>query len=190
MKISKMVVAALFVAGFITTSASAGFAEDKPEDAACAVGYTAIEIEDGMYTCYADAEILYAEPKPIDSCWETPEGVDVCARGAIVPEPATAGEETPVEGSDCSVSVDAEGNELSACYDAVPYEATPDDKSFIRDGEEAEMTDDETLMYQSGVATPASESNNNPLNTIAAVVVLAGALGAFGMGIKRQRAGK
>lgn len=186
MKISKFVVVALFAAGFITTSASASYATS------CAVGYTAVENanwEDGMYSCELESEIeiLYTEPKPVDSCWETPEGGNVCARGAVAPEPYTTGEEVPMEST--SYCMPEEGED--ACYDtAVPYESTLEDGSVTRDGEQVETTVDETLMYQSGVAMPASGSEPSSSNMLAAVGVLVGALGALGIGISRQREAK
>jgi len=196
MKISKIAIAVLFTAGFLTTSASASMATS------CAEGYVAVEGEfpDPMYTC-EPIEVLEAvdgdvEVKPIDSCWTTEDGSDVCARGVPVPMTVTSEEETPVDvseetlvdGGDCTVSVDADGNELNACFDAVPYEAT---------GEEGEVmpleegTVDETLMYQSGIAKSGAMPNDQTAsNTLAAFGVLVGALGAFGIAISRERAAK
>jgi hypothetical protein len=103
------------------------------------------------------------------------------------PMPAT-GEETPVDGGDCAVSVDADGNELKACYDAVPYEVP---------GEEGEPepvsaeTVDESLMFQSGVTKSGATPNDQTASSaLAAFGVLVGALGALGIGISRQRAAK
>lgn len=196
MKISKIAIAVLFTAGFLTTSASASMATS------CALGYEAVEgvFPDPMYTC-EPIEVVEAvegevEVMPIDSCWTTEDGSDVCARGVPVPMTVTSEEETPVDvseetlvgGGDCKVSVDADGNELNACYDAVPYETT---------GEEGEMmpleegTIDETLMYQSGIAkSGAMPSDQTASNTLAAFGVLVGALGAFGIAISRERATK
>jgi hypothetical protein len=196
MKISKIAIAVLFTAGFLTTSASASMATS------CAEGYVAVEgvFPDPMYTCEpieaVEAVEGEVEVKPIDSCWTTEDGSDVCARGVPVPMTVTSEEETPVGvseenlvgGGDCTVSVDADGNELNACYDAVPYEAT---------GEEGEVmpleegTVDETLMFQSGIAkSGAMPSNQTASNTLAAFGVLVGALGAFGIAISRERAAK
>ncbi|MEY3933925.1 MAG: hypothetical protein RLZZ606_524 [Actinomycetota bacterium] len=196
MKISKIAIAVLFTAGFLTTSASASMATS------CAEGYVAVEgvFPDPMYTCEpieaVEAVEGEVEVKPIDSCWTTEDGSDVCARGVPVPMTVTSEEETPVGvseenlvgGGDCTVSVDADGNELNACYDAVPYEAT---------GEEGEVmpleegTVDETLMFQSGIAkSGAMPSDQTASNTLAAFGVLVGALGAFGIAISRERAAK
>jgi hypothetical protein len=186
MKISKIAIAVLFTAGFLTTSASASMATDCLDGSYVEVGVNA--------TCPpVDGDV---EVKPIDSCWTTEDGSDVCARGVPVPMTVTSEEETPVDvseetlvgGGDCTVSVDADGNELNACYDAVPYEAT---------GEEGEVmpleegTVDETLMYQSGIAKSGAMPNDQTAsNTLAAFGVLVGALGAFGIAISRERAAK
>lgn len=189
MKISKIALAVLFTAGFLTTSASASMATS------CALGYEAVGMscEPIEVVEAVDGEV---EVKPIDSCWTTEDGSDVCARGVPVPMTVTSEEETPVDvseetlvdGGDCSVSVDADGNELKACFDAVPYEAT---------GEEGEVmpleegTVDETLMYQSGIAKSGAMPNDQTAsNTLAAFGVLVGALGAFGIAISRERAAK
>jgi hypothetical protein len=199
MKISKIAIAALFAAGFVTASASAGFAEDKiPQILDCAVGHSAVYSEDGTSgSCEADAEVYVDYPQPIDSCWETEDGINVCARGGGVPMPTTL-DDTPVavDATDCMVTVDAEGYESTSCYDAVPFTTDEDggmiepvdgevDESLLRDGEV-----DETLMYQSGVAMPASGSSDGSSNMLAAFGVLVGALGAFGIGISRQREAK
>jgi hypothetical protein len=199
MKISKIAIAALFAAGFITASASAGFAEDKiPPILDCAVGYSAVYSEDGTSgSCEADAVAYDGDPKPIDSCWETEDGINVCARGGGVPMPATLDETpVPIDATDCLLTLDADGNEVGSC-EAVAYDTTAGDgeelppvdggvdESLLRDGEV-----DETLMYQSGVATPASGSNSGSSNMLAAIGVLVAALGALGIGISRQKAAK
>ena len=201
MKISKIAIAALFAAGFITASASAGFAEDEPKPQIaidCMEGYSAVYSEDGTSgSCEADAVEYDGDPKPIDSCWETEDGINVCARGGGVPMPDTL-DDTPVavDATDCMVTVDAEGYESTSCYDAVPFTTDEDggmiepgdgevDESLLRDGEV-----DETLMYQTGVAMPASGSSDGSSNMLAAFGVLVGALGAFGIGISRQREAK
>jgi hypothetical protein len=183
MKISKIAIAVLFAAGFLTTSASSSMATS------CAEGYVAVETgTEAMYTCEPiETPEESVDVKPIDSCWETEDGSEVCARGLMEPMPATA-EETPVEGGDCAVSIDADGNELKACYDAVPYEVT---------GEEGEPesvsaeTVDESLMFQSGVTKSGATPNDQTASSaLAAFGVLVGALGALGIGISRQRAAK
>ena len=189
MKISKIAIAVLFAAGFLTTSATSSMATS------CAEGYKAVEGEfpDPMYTCEPiETPEESVDVKPIDSCWKTEDGTDVCARGVIEPMPAT-GEETPVDGGVCdpeaSGLVDSEGKTPEACYyDAVPYEVT---------GEEGEPepvsaeTVDESLMFQSGVTKSGATPNDQTASSaLAAFGVLVGALGALGIGISRQRAAK
>jgi hypothetical protein len=184
MKISKIAIAVLFAAGFLTASATSSMATS------CAEGYKAVEGDTtGMiYVCEPiETPEESVDVKPIDSCWETEDGSEVCARGVMEPMPATE-EETPVDGGDCAVSVDADGNELEACYDAVPYEVT---------GEEGEPeslsaeTVDESLMFQSGVTKSGATPNDQTASSaLAAFGVLVGALGALGIGISRQRAAK
>jgi hypothetical protein len=184
MKISKIAIAVLFAAGFLTTSATSSMATS------CAEGYIAVEGEfpDPMYTCEPiETPEESVDVKPIDSCWETEDGSEVCARGLMEPIPANA-EQTPVEGGDCAVSVDADGNELKACYDAVPYEVPSEEgEGVIVD----EGTVDETLMFQSGVTKSGATPNDQTASSaLAAFGVLVGALGALGIGISRQRAAK
>ena len=233
MKISKMAIAVLFAAGFLTTSATASMATS------CAVGYTPVEgvFPDPMYTCEpiesVEGEVVEpvegdvdvkpidscwttddgidvcargvelpitafqtepeAEPiesvegevdvKPIDSCWTTEDGVQACARGVTEPMPAST-EETPVDGSGCTVSVDADGNELNACYDIVSEMAPGEEAEgeLLKNGEV-----DESLMYQSGLATAPDMTASN---TLAAFGVLVGVLGAFGIAISREKSAK
>ena len=234
MKISKMAIAVLFAAGFLTTSATAAMAADEPVDLpACAEGYSTVEnTEDGTNTCEpiesVEGEVVEPDEgdvdvKPIDSCWTTEDGIDVCARGVEVPitafqtEPATepeaepidscwttedgveacartltepmpvSTEETPVDGSGCTVSVDADGNELNACYDIVSDMGTGEEGegAILEKGEV-----DESLMYQSGVPTSASATDQTASNTLAAFGVLVGVLGAFGIALCRERSAK
>jgi hypothetical protein len=184
MKISKIAIAVLFAAGFLTTSATSSMATS------CAEGYIAVEGEfpDPMYTCEPiETPEESVDVKPIDSCWTTEDGSEVCARGLMEPMPAP-GEETPVDGGDCAVSVDADGNELKACYDAVPYEVPGEEGEPEPVGAE---TVDESLMFQSGVTKSGATPNDQTASSaLAAFGVLVGALGALGIGISRQRAAK
>jgi hypothetical protein len=181
MKISKIAIAVLFAAGFLTTSATSSMATS------CAEGYKAVEGEfpDPMYTCEPiETPEENVDVKPIDSCWTTEDGSEVCARGLMEPMPAN-GEGTPVDGGDCAISTDPDGNELKACYDAVPYEVPGEEgEGVVVD----EGTVDETLMYQSGVtksgATPDDQTSSN---TLAAFGVLVGALGALAIALSRQK---
>ena len=194
MKISKIAIAALFAAGFITSSAAAGFADEKPQiQIDCMEGYSAVYSEDGSSgSCEEDAVAYITEEgdvdvKPIDSCWETEDGINVCARGGVVPMPAET-DETPIAPETCSVSTDEEGNELTACYDAVPDDTPIEDGSI--GGEDKGIVVDETLMYQSGVAMSGSGSDSSSSNALAAFGVLVAALGALGIGISRQKDAK
>lgn len=193
MKISKFAIAALFAAGFITTSATAGFAEDKPAISGdCVEGYYAVYNEDGFVSCELDVPVDITDVKPIDSCWVTEDGIDVCARGGMVPMLLTVDEpsiEPATEPTDCTVTTDAEGKEISACFRAVPFDAPVEDGTLLGT-EDGEPVVDETLMYQSGVAMPASGSDNNSSNMLAAFGVLVAALGALGIGISKQRTAK
>lgn len=183
MKISKIAIVALFAAGFLTTAASPSMAMS------CAVGYVAVETgTEAEYSCEPiEATQENVDVKPIDSCWTTEDGTDVCARGLMAPMPAN-GEEVPVEGGDCSISTDPEGNELKACFDAVPYEVTGEEgEGVVAD----EGTVDESLMMQSGVAKSGATPNTQTAsNTLAAFGVLVGALGALGIGLSREREAK
>ena len=191
MKISKIAVVALFAAGFLTTSASASMATS------CAEGYIAVDTAEselsgisGVCEPIEAVEATVDEPidvKPIDSCWTNEDGSEVCARGIPEPMPMNL-EETPVDGGDCTVSTEPAGNELTACYDAVPTEVT---------GEEGEgaivddVTVDETLMFQSGIAKSGATPNDQTAsNTLAAFGVLVGALGALGIALSREKEAK
>lgn len=182
MKISKVLIAAMFAAGFLTVSATPGMATS------CAVGYTSIELEDGMYSCEAtEPELNVKDLKPIDSCWTTEDGLDVCARGAMVPMPATV-EDTPVE-ADCSVTTDEEGVSSEVCMKAVPYETTPEEDDSVAYLEDGPV--DDTLMFQSGVTkTLATPADPTVSNTVAIFAVLVGALWALVIVMNRRKEAK
>jgi hypothetical protein len=130
MKISKIAVAAIFAAGFVSVPTTLVIADTREQDDLMVIqcineyteeeGYKCIDTtpEEGVEYTTEEGDV---NVKPIDSCWTTEDGSEVCARGLMEPMPANE-EETPVEGGDCALSVDADGNELKACYDAVPYE--------------------------------------------------------------------
>ena len=184
MKISKIAIVALFAAGFLTTAASPSMATS------CAEGYVAVEGEfpDPMYTCEPiETPEESVDVKPIDSCWTNEDGSEVCARGITEPMPVSL-EDVPVDGGDCTISTDPDGNELKACYDAVPYEVTGEEgEGVVVD----EGTVDETLMYQSGVTKSGATPNDQTASsTLAAFGVLVGALGALGIAISRQKEAK
>ena len=192
MKISKIAIAVLFAAGFLTASATSSMATS------CAEGYVAVEGEfpDDMYTCEPiETPEESVDVKPIDSCWTTEDGTDVCARGLMEPMLAN-GEEVPVDGVDVlacepgtSGIVDSEGKTPEECwYDAVPYEATGEEGEG---GIPEEGAVDETLMYQSGVTKSGATPNDQTASsTLAAFGVLVGALGALGIALSRQKEAK
>jgi hypothetical protein len=192
MKISKIAISALFAAGFITSSAAAGFADEKPQIYIyCIDGYTAVYSEDGSSgSCEAEAEVYVDDPRPIDSCWETEDGTNVCARGGRVPMPANGEEETPIDPTSCMITTDADGNVVGSCEDIVLYDKPAEDGGLGGGIPDSWLRDDvdETLMYQSGVAM--SGSDNSSSNALAAFGVLVGALGALGIGLSRQKDAK
>lgn len=189
MKISKFAIAALFAAGLIAAPASAGFATEKPEVSSdCVEGYQTIYNEDGSVSCEVEAVPFSGEEiKPIDSCWTNEDGTEVCARGGMVPMPATSEEVAP---ETCSVTQDENGNDLTACYDAVPYGTTAEEDEgvgYVDDN----TVDDKTLMLQSGeaksLATPADPTVSN---AVAIFGVLVGVLWAAVIAINRRKEAK
>lgn len=179
MKISKIAIAALFALGFLTTAATPSMATS------CAVGYTAIELEDGTYSCEAEPQANVEDIKPIDSCWTTEDGVDVCARSGLAPLPAT-NEDTPVDSADCSVTTDVDGVSSEVCNKAVPYETSTEEDGGVGYVDDAPV--DESLMYENGVATAAAPADLTVSNSVAIFGVLAGVLGAVAIAIKRRKA--
>lgn len=185
MKISKIAVAALFAAGMLTTSATAVMADEKPEVAACAEGFYSVESSDGSSVC---EEVNVEDIKPIDSCWTTEDGIDVCARGAIAPMPGTV-EDTPLELSDCSVTTDEEGVSSEVCMKAVPYGTTSEEDDSVVYLEDGPV--DDTLMFQSGEAkTLATPADPTVSNSVAIFAVLVGALWALVIVMNRRKATK
>ena len=194
MKISKIAVAALFAAAFVTIPASLGLAETQDQDDLMVIQCINEYTEETGYKCIEttpeDEAVAYTtedgdvDVKPIDSCWATEDGTKVCARGLMDPMPAN-GEEVPVEGGDCAIGTDPDGNELKACYDAVPYEVTGEEgEGVVVD----EGTVDETLMYQSDATKSGATPNDQTASsTLAAFGVLVGALGALGIALSRQK---
>ena len=192
MKISKIAIVALFAAGFLTTAASPSMATD------CLNGNYVDLAQDGesIPACESiEPTEENVDVKPIDSCWTTEDGTDVCARGLMEPMLAN-GEEVPVDGVDVvacepgtSGIVDSEGKTPEECwYDAVPYEATGEEGEG---GIPEEGAVDETLMYQSGVTKSGATPNDQTASsTLAAFGVLVGALGALGIAISRQKEAK
>ncbi len=191
MKISKIAVAALFAAGMLASSATAVMADEKPEVAACAEGFYSLESSDGSYSCEeivaVDENVDPNDVKPVDSCWTTEDGTDVCARGAMVPMTATL-DDTPVE-ADCSVTTDDQGVSSEVCLKAVPYGTTPDDDDSVAYLEDGPV--DDTLMFQSGEAkTLATPADPTVSNAVAIFGVLVGALWALVIVMNRRKEAK
>jgi hypothetical protein len=196
MKISKIAVAALFAAGFVTIPASLGLAETQDQDDLMVIqcineyteetGYKCIETTPEDEAVANTTEVGDVDVKPIDSCWTNEDGSEVCARGITEPMPVSL-EDVPVDGGDCTISTDPDGNELKACYDAVPYEVTGEEgEGCCKEG-----TVDESLMYQSGVTKSGATPNDQTASsTLAAFGVLVGALGALGIALSREKAAK
>jgi hypothetical protein len=201
MKILKLAIAALFAAGLITASASAGFAADKDVAVSdCAEGSVSVAMKDGSLTCEEATPALFDESGSCfvaddgsnvcaqSNCWVTPEGGNVCARGFVAPTPVT-GDETLTGPTECFVSTDEAGMEINSCAKATLFEATDE-------GSVSGMTEDggpinPDLMLQNGVALSAgSPTDNSSSNSLAAFGVLIGALGALGIGLSKQRATK
>ena len=181
MKISKILIAAMFAAGFLTVSATPGMATS------CAVGYKSITLENGMYSCEAELEENVEDVKPIDSCWTTEDGSEVCARGAMVPMTATL-DDTPVE-SDCSVTTDDQSVSSEVCLEAVPYGTTSEEDDSVAYLEDGPV--DDTLMLQSGEAkTLATPADPTVSNAVAIFAVLVGALWALVIVMNRRKDAK
>jgi len=154
----------------------------------CKEGYTAEYSEDGSAgSCVAIPDIQTL--KPINSCWVTADGINVCARG-YMPPVKTDVEITPYDAPVvCASPEDPTSADLAECKTPTLYDSadtSSEEPMLLDDG----MVDDPTLMYQSGIPMTASATDNSASNTLAAFGVLVAALGALGIGISRQRATK
>ena len=199
MKFSKIAVVALFAAGFLTVPTTLVMADTREQDDQMVIqclneyteeeGYKCIETTPEEAVAYTTEE-GNVDVKPIDSCWTTEEGVDVCARGGMVPTPAT-GEElpgVPADTSECFMSSETEEGGWLACPDSSPLDGAAEESDgvrFYKDGKE-----DRSLMMQNGVAKSAAKPDQTASNTLAAFGVLVAALGALGIGISRQKEAK
>jgi hypothetical protein len=190
MKISKIAIAALFAAGFVTVPTTFALGETRDQDDTMVIqcineyteeeGYKCIETDPEEGVAYT-TEQGDVDVQPIDSCWTTEDGTDVCARGGMVPTPDT-GEElpgVPVDPSDCLVSSEAEGQGWMACPGSTEE---GDGVAYLED-----MPEDRSLMMQNGVAKSAGTPDQTASSTLAAFGVLVAALGALGIGISRQK---
>jgi hypothetical protein len=193
MKFSKIAVAALFAAGFVTVPTTLVMADTREQDDQMVVqclneyteeeGYNCIDTtpEEGVAYTTGEGDV---DVKPIDSCWQTEDGVDVCARGGMVPTPAT-GEElpgVPVDTSECFVGSEGEDQGWMACSESTEE---GEGVAYLED-----MPEDRSLIMQNGVAKSAAQPDQTASNTLAAFGVLVAALGALGIGISRQKEAK
>lgn len=192
MKFSKIAVAALFAAGFVTVPTTLVMADTPEQDDQMVVqcmneyteeeGYKCIETapEEGVAYTTEEGDV---DVKPIDSCWKTEDGVDVCARGAIAPNPAS-GEDLPgvplEDTSDCFISSETEDGGWMACPDSSPLDGAAEEPGGVR------FYKDMVLISAKVSAKPDQTASN----TLAAFGVLVAALGALGIGISRQKEAK
>jgi len=186
-KLHKLAIAVLFAGGMIGASASMASAETPFELTDCAVGYEAVLSDDGVSGTCEPVAVAYEELNTDDgTCWTTPEGGDVCARGGVL-----GSFEDPVPASDCATTTDADGNESTICMDQVAYNTLPADGEVdpcLETPEMCEMTVgavDDTLMYKN--LELAGSADGSSSNTLAALGVLFAALGAFGIGLSNQK---
>jgi hypothetical protein len=193
MKLQKLAIAVLFAAGMIGASASmASAADEKPQIAIdCVEGYEAVYSDDGSSGTCEPIATTFEEPTD-GSCWTTPDGGNVCARGGGL---GSTGD--PVDPVGCSTAPDADGNPVTICADAIAYSTPPIqndvpavDCSVDPASCEGIMTTsgNESLMFKNNSAAPLGTTSNS--NTLAALGVLVAALGAFGIGLSNQKAAK
>lgn len=197
MKISKIAIAALFAAGFVTVPTTFALGETRDQDDTMVIqcineyteeeGYKCIETDPEEGVAYT-TEQGDVDVQPIDSCWTTEDGTDVCARGAIAPMPANV-EDTPVDSSECSSTTDDQGVSSEVCMKAVPFSGTPEEDGGVGYVDDAPV--DRELMFQSGVAETL-ESPADPTVSIAVAIfgVLAGALLALVIVKNRRKEAK
>jgi len=173
----------------IGASASmASAADEKPQILIdCIEGYEAVYSDDGASGSCEPIAVAYEEINTDDgTCWTTPEGGDVCARGGVL-----GSTEDPVPASGCATTTDADGNESTICMDQVAYNTLPTDGEVDPCQETPEMCEmtvgavDDTLMYKN--LELAGSADGSSSNTLAALGVLFAALGAFGIGLSNQK---
>jgi hypothetical protein len=188
MKLHKLAIAVLFAGGMIGASASMASAAPL-KTTSCAVGYEAVENgEDSMYDCVPIAE-TFDEGTTDGTCWTTPEGGDVCARGG-----APGSTEEPVPTDLCYDATDADGNFIGNVCEISAYNTLPTDGEVDPCQETPEMCEmtvgavDDSLMYKN--YSLAGSADGSSSNTLAALGVLFGALGAFGIGLSNQKSAK
>ena len=187
MKLHKLAIAVLFAGGMIGASASMASAETPFELTDCAVGYEAVLSDDGVSGTCEPVAVAYEELNTDDgTCWTTPEGGDVCARGGVL-----GSTEEPVPASGCYDATDADGNFIGNVCEISAYNTLPADGEVDPCQETPEMCEmtvgavDDTLMYKN--LELAGSADGSSSNTLAALGVLFAALGAFGIGLSNQK---
>ena len=192
MKLHKLAIAVLFAGGMIGASASMASAADETPQIAidCVEGYDAVYSDDGSSGTCEPVAVAYEELNTDDgTCWTTPEGGDVCARGGVL-----GSTEEPVPASGCYDATDADGNFIGNVCEISAYNALPTDGEVDPCQETPEMCEmtvgavDDTLMYKN--YSLAGSADGSSSNTLAALGVLFGALGAFGIGLSNQKSAK
>lgn len=191
MKLIRIATAVLFAGGLI--GASASMANAAPlKTTSCMVGYETVETGDAsVYDCVPIA-VTFDQETTDGTCWTNEDGVNACARGGVL-----GSTEDPVPASDCVDTTDVDGNVSTMCTDMIADNTLPADNDGtpvdcstldVPCDEVMPMVGDESLMYKNAVAMGGSTSNDS--NTLAALGVLFGALGAFGIGISNQKTAK
>lgn len=204
MKFSKIVVAAIFGAGFVTLPTTLVIADTREQDDQMVIqclneysekdGYKCIEAnpEEELFI-YPPVEGVASDLETADggeldhSCWKTDEGAKVCARIGLAPEPRNPQVgKSPFE--ECFVSSETEDGGWMACPESSPLDGAAEEPGgvrFYKDGPE-----DKSLRMLSGVRESARKPDQTASNTLAAFGVLVAALGALGIGISRQKEAK
>lgn len=195
MKLLRIATAVLFAGGLIGASASIASAEDVTPQIIidCVEGYEAVYSDDGSSGNCVPIAVTFDEETTDGTCWTNADGVNACARGGVL-----GSTEDPVPASSCVDATDANGNDVTfSCPDAIAYNTLPQDSDGTAVDCSASdvpcevvmpMVGDESLMYKNAAGMGGSSSNDS--NTLAALGVLFGALGAFGIGLSNQKTAK
>ena len=194
MKFLRIATAVLFAGGLIGASASIASAEDVTPQIIidCVEGYEAVYSDDGSSgNCVPIATTFDASDD--GTCWTNADGVNACARGGVL-----GSTEDPVPADSCYDATDADGNFIANVCELSAYNTLPaDNNGAMNDCSTTDSTvcqdimptvSDETLMFKNAAGVGGSSSNDS--NTLAALGVLFGALGAFGIGLSNQKTAK
>ena len=174
MRIQKLAITAIFAVGLALSATTASQAEDVPvED--CEVTATCEMMQSGI-----PQEIDLESP----DCWVTEDGTDVCARGYDATEITVDAPEILYTEESCTISIDVDGNETTLCAIEdnlvdVPVMDNPVMYSNI---------EDKSLLFKNEVALSGTDAPNS--NSMAALGILVGAIGAVSIGIHARRPSK